>query len=48
MYLHTVKGQIFAVVLISLCSLSTIFPRNQNHRDQFTTLMPIVNVSLKN
>ena len=25
---NTVKGQIFAVVLISLCSRSMIFPRN--------------------
>ena len=27
-YENTVKGEIFAVVLISLCSRSTIFPRN--------------------
>ena len=38
----TVKGQIFAVVLISLCSRSMIFPRNLNHHDKFTTLLTIV------
>ena len=26
--MNTVKGQIFMVVLISLCSRSTIFPQN--------------------
>ena len=39
---YTLKGQIFAVVLISLCSRSTIFLRNLNHRDHFTTLLSIV------